>query len=176
MAKRTLSVDPNPRPRIPRSHQSIRAQETADGLGLDDLLPILRESSADLRGECTTALGAAIDWLQRVNSHRWSFERHPKAESAEEGLLERRQQIADLKRVIEDYRANKGQQLLQPFRKLFDPKTGKLLPEGQRDAEFERSSIRPLFVCFVFSTNMASYSTALVSLLELLRTSKRGIL
>jgi hypothetical protein len=168
--KRSDSVDPQPKPRIQHMLRAIKEQEKQHGHGLDDLLPLLRESSSDLRGECLSALETAIDWLGWANSHRWRFGRQvfPKGETAADGLQRRRQGIADLKRVLEDYRVNRNQQLLQPFKKLFDPNTGELLPEGKDDGGQTGLSTRSLFLCFVFSTNLVSYATALVSLLETL--------
>lgn len=155
--------------------RSIKHEEERNGHALDQLLPILDETSSQLRSTCYDALANGIEWLDWVNSHRWrrGAKAYPKDSDAATGLSLRRENIANLKAALANFRENEHPKLLEPFRNLFDPSTGELLTG--KDAEDRNlsaarhgMSTRSLFLCFVFSTNLVSYATSLIEFLETL--------
>ncbi len=171
----SVMEDPHANHRVQQILRSMKEEEERNGHALKTLLPILEETSNQLRSTCHDALAGGIEWVDWSNSHRWrrGTKVYPKGSTAESGLAQRQRTIADLKAALENFRAHKHQKLLAPFRNLFDPSTGELLSDKDaegKDMVSARSglSTRSLFLCLVFSTNLVSYATALISLLETL--------
>lgn len=139
---------------------------------LEHLLPILRDSSSRLRAACQDGLQDAIRWIEWTNTHRWSRGKsaYPSGETAEQGLEKRRANLEELRNALSEFRQSKHLRLLEPFRNLFDARTGEFLDTDDylSGTDALRMTSRSLFLTFVFVTNLISYATALVDYLEVL--------
>lgn len=135
------------------------------GTDLDELLPSVASSTEDLRRASDTALEDAMTWLDAVNHSRW---RRPPASLP--SLEHRENNLANLKRALEEYRSDKHFAVLEPYRGIFDDK-GKLKPGHARRIRYSTPS---LFRCHVFTSNLIAYNKNLVQVLELLLQVERA--
>ncbi|KAJ9113890.1 hypothetical protein QFC19_000084 [Naganishia cerealis] len=158
--------------RLSKLKNLMKEKEKAGSHTIDQLLPILEQSSARLRAACQGGLAGGIQWLEWTNTHRWhrGKKAYPKDEDVQQGLTKRKAAIEELQAALEDFRNVEHIKLLEPFRDMFDPETGdyKDHPDNLSDADAFRFSTRSLFTSFVFVTNLISYSTTLIDFLQTL--------
>jgi hypothetical protein len=153
-----------------RYEEFMSQKETERGHSLADLLPILNSSSLRLREACTKGLGDFTDFVDFSNTHRWS-KKYPEGEkSAADGLEKRRANLNALRDALTAYRKEDHLEVLQKFKGLFDEETGDYNPNHPSLHAMEKHrpslSMRQLYTCFVFSTGLTSYATALVDFLQ----------
>lgn len=127
---------------------------------LDALVPILNESSADLRQASTKALKDISQWLTLVNHTRWK-----KVPADAPPLSQREENLENVKRALEAFRASKQFDVLEPYREFFDPITGEIKPEA---LESYRYLTRDLFRVYVLTSNLINFTLSLVTFLSLL--------
>ena len=154
-----------------RYQDFMRQKEAERGHRLSDLMPILEGSSTRLRKACTASLGDFTDFLDYTNHHRWARKKmFPAGETAQSGLDKRRANLTELREALHLYRQQEHLQVLEKFRGLFDEETGDYNRDHPSLHAVERDrptlSMRQLFLCFVFSTNLTSYALALADFLE----------
>lgn len=118
--------------------RKIRERESKHGHDFDSLVPILAESSADLREACESAVKAVSQWFQDCNSGRWAgfFSKINKARSEEqhEALVKH---MATVQETLDRFRQVDRVRLIQPFEKFFDPVTGQRLKSENKDKSTE---------------------------------------
>ena len=148
------------------SHPAPRSQKVIEdmkmprhpGTTLDEFMPILASSTANLRQAAANAFQEASDWLNTVNHSRWSKPRDPVQQFVRENNL------AKLQAVLTEFRETKHFDLLEPFREAFDS-SGHLKPEY---ATMLRISSRDMFPCYVFTTSLIAFALSLVDFLSFL--------
>ncbi|KIR70920.1 hypothetical protein I310_05332 [Cryptococcus deuterogattii CA1014] len=152
----------------PMPHPTVGAQKHWERLeeynhpsrSLDALVPILNESSADLRQASTKALKDISQWLSLVNHTRWK-----KVPADAPPLSQREENLENVKRALEAFRASKQFDVLEPYREFFDPITGEIKPEA---LESYRYLTRDLFRVYVLTSNLINFTLSLVTFLSLL--------
>ncbi|ADV25553.1 Conserved hypothetical protein [Cryptococcus gattii WM276] len=151
----------------PMPHPTVGAQKHWERLeehnhpsrSLDALVPILNESSADLRQASTKALKDISQWLTLVNHTRWK-----KVPADAPPLSQREENLENVKRALEAFRASKQFDVLEPYREFFDPITGEIKPEA---LESYRYLTRDLFRVYVLTSNLINFTLSLVTFLSL---------
>lgn len=126
---------------------------------LDALVPILNESSADLRQASVKALKDISQWLTLVNHTRWK-----KVPADAPPISQREENLENVKRALKEFRASKQFAVLEPYRQFFDPVTGEIKPEA---LESYRYVTRDLFRAYVLTSNLTNFALSLISFLSL---------
>ena len=149
----------------------MKQKEAERGHRLNDLLPILDSTSERLRRACTAGLADFSGFLDYTNHHRWTRKKiYPEGETAQSGLDKRQANLNELRNALKAYRQSEHLQVLDKFKDLFDEETGDYRKDHPALHAIERDrptlSMRQLFLCFVFSTNLTSYAMALADFLE----------
>ncbi|KAG8864596.1 hypothetical protein FRB96_005100 [Tulasnella sp. 330] len=142
------------------AHQRLRVQ---------DLMPTLRSTTEDLRKACLDAAKAASHALMVINTQRykrklpWLLGKLRKVE--EEEVVDVATALKNLRAVIATYKQTNRFELLQPFSSLIDSDKASPLVDKHGHPPF---SLRTLFLCFVFQSNLLWAADSLKSLLVLL--------
>ena len=129
------------------------------GTKLEDLVPILAASTADLRTAAEKSFDDAILWIDAVNHSRWT---KPPTSAGDISL--RQANLARLKETLAEFRSTKQFEVLNPYHELFD-KNGDIQPESRHAV---RASSPSVFRCNIFTSTLVSFCITLVELLELL--------
>jgi hypothetical protein len=148
-----------------KKHFDTMKKDRHPGTHLDELVPIIASSTAELRQAAATALDGAVTWIDTVNHSRWS---KPPPNAAD--ITVRETNLAGLKETLAEYRATKHFELLDPYRQLFD-EAGNVRPESHAAV---RASAPTIFRCNVFTSSLISFSLMLIELLELLLSIERA--
>lgn len=123
-----------------------------------DVLPVIEEATADLRGACSAGFGATKAVLDGINMRRY----------ARRGAKESEQQLADLdtaldrlKTSLNQFKTSKRLQLLQPFEGVLE------------DAKNANGYVpfRSLYVSYVFAANLIVLADGIVGLMEVVQTT-----
>ena len=157
LQRMTDETTTHPAPRV-KKEMEAKEMHRQPGMSVDELMPVLGSSTADLRASAEKALRESSDWLNVVNHSRW------RSSLTAAALPEREANIANLRAALTEFRESKQFLLLEPFREAFDS-TGTLKPEG---APFIRHYMRDLHKCHVFTTNLIAFVLSLLDLLALL--------
>ncbi|WVR05967.1 hypothetical protein IAU60_002995 [Kwoniella sp. DSM 27419] len=158
----------------PLPHTTVRSKSHFDTMekhidhahSLAGLLPILADSTADLRAACSKSLDDVSDWLLLVNHTRWK-----KKPASAPPIAEREANLQAVRATLDEFRQGKHFAVLEPYKEYFDPSTGKLYPH---QLEKHRSASRDLFRCFVFTSTLIGFALTLIELLELLLEIERA--
>ncbi|GFZ43623.1 hypothetical protein JCM24511_01343, partial [Saitozyma sp. JCM 24511] len=161
--KRSEATHSHPAPRF-EQHAKLAEKFRLDNTSLDDLLPILADSTAPLRSAAETCLHSAISWLDELNHTRW---RNPKPDSPK--ITVREGNLSRLRSEIDAFRQSGHFEMLKPFREAFD-ENGQLKPEL---VGMYKYTGKDLFRCHVFTTNLVYFSLVLTEMLELLLDIER---
>lgn len=133
------------------------------GTGIDDLLPLLRESTASLRTSASEALSEGMKWLDTVNHSRWKSAKNATPTS------HREERLSKLKAELEVYRTQGRHVMLEPVKSTFDA-NGHLIPSMIGHLRF---STRDLFTTFLLSTHLTYFCEELIEFLDLLLDLER---
>ncbi|WWC58457.1 uncharacterized protein I303_100999 [Kwoniella dejecticola CBS 10117] len=150
------------------SHSIVRTKAHVDRMkkhiddthSLTGLLPILADSTADLRQSSIKALDDLSEWLLLVNHTRWK-----KKPADAPTIAQREDNLNGVKEALRQFRETKHFDMLEPYKDSFDPPTGQL---KDHLVEKYRYSSRDLFRCFVFTSTLIAFAIDLIELLELL--------
>lgn len=141
---------------VQQMYQRNEASERENSLRLVDLLPLLREVTAELRSAASNALNAITDMINFVNTTRWRSAAHALSEQEREfdSAAER------LRGALVEFKENGRLRLLEPF----EPHLGTLT-----------APMRGLYVCYVFSASIVVVSEAILAVMDTVRqtTNKR---
>lgn len=133
---------------------------------------MLESTSERLRRACTASLADFTGFLDYTNHHRWAKKKiYPEGETAQSGLDKRQANLHELRDALKAYRLSEHLKVLEKFKDLFDEETGDYRKDHPSLHAIERGrptlSMRQLFLCFVFSTNLTSYAMALSDFLDI---------
>lgn len=121
----------------------IREREAKHGHDLDSLVPILENSSADLRAACEAAVKGVKEWFQGCNSGRWAgfFSKVNQSKNKERhnALIT---QLEAVERALEQFRQVERVRIVKPFERFFDPETGERLKSIAVDKDTEMFAAR----------------------------------
>ncbi|WWD17770.1 hypothetical protein CI109_102211 [Kwoniella shandongensis] len=149
-----------------KDHFKRMDEQTTPSQSLEQLLPLMEESTSELRLASTKALDDIATWLYLVNHTRWK-----KVPANATPIAEREANLAAVKASLAEFRASKHFVLLEPYREHFDHETG-TIKKGR--FETHRASSRALFRCFVLTSNLIAFSLVLIELLEMLLQIERA--
>ncbi|KAG8751127.1 hypothetical protein FRC11_009675, partial [Ceratobasidium sp. 423] len=163
--KMTLRVQDTHRLLHVRGH--VTALEVSQHMHITDMIPIVYSATASLRKSLSKALESMSATIRYVNSRRYkSVKQEPldNLRSAREALRE----------ALAAYKESSRIAIVQPLADTIDSVSGKLLDEHGRPTV----SFRPLFVCFVFESNLCWTAEATITLMnqliELMEERKRN--
>ncbi|OCF73911.1 hypothetical protein I204_05757 [Kwoniella mangroviensis CBS 8886] len=148
-----------------KAHHDRMKQHIDETHSLEGLLPILAESTSELRQTSAKALDDISDWLLLVNHTRWK-----KKPSSAPDIRHRELNLQNVRNALKGFRESKHFQMLEPYKDSFDPRTGELKLHLM---ESYRYSSRDLFRCFVFTSSLIAFTIDLIELLELLLQIER---
>ncbi|WRT64249.1 uncharacterized protein IL334_001180 [Kwoniella shivajii] len=156
------------------SHANVRAKSHYDKVmshaddshSLTGLLPILAESTANLRHTSTRALDDISEWLLLINHTRWK-----KKPSNAPPISQREDNLNSIKKSLQEFRESKHFAMLDSYKDSFDLTTGQLKPHL---SESYRFNSRDLFRCFVLTSSLIAFTIDLVDVLELLLQIERA--
>ncbi|WVQ77075.1 hypothetical protein IAR50_006758 [Cryptococcus sp. DSM 104548] len=158
-------ADPHPhyhsKKRIEQARQLAEPAKSLEGL-----LPVLADSSADLREQSIKALRDIKDWLFLVNHTRWK-----KVPADSPPITQREENLENLKQALQEFRASKQYALLEPYKGLFDPNTGVLKEDMLHSF---RLTSHDLSRAMVLTATIVPFALSLISLLELLLEIERA--
>lgn len=118
---------------------------SAQVVGLEELLPLLRTTTADLRSACVNGLQTADTFITRVNTTRWR-----KSTDLEPDI---NQQLEVLRHAVKNFKQNRRLEVLDPFREI-SISNRKMLPP------------RVVLPALVFQANLVWVAEAILALLE----------
>ncbi|KAG6817295.1 hypothetical protein H0H87_010637 [Tephrocybe sp. NHM501043] len=147
----------------------IWAREIKHGHDFDSLVPILAESSEELRTACANAVTGLKDWFHGCNSGRWPglLTKYNQAKG-DQRHAELVKQLSVLQKALEQYREVEKVRVIKPFEKFFDPVTGQRLQSGKGSDAPEMFAARSLYVCFVFSYAIDTFADRLLKLVAVI--------
>lgn len=142
----------------------LQDQHRHPGTALDDLMPLLRDSTSNLRATASEALSGAMKWLDEVNHSRW------KSAKKATPVTVREEALASLKSELELYRSQGRHAMLEPVKSAFDS-NGHFI-----SSEFGhlRYSTRDLLSTFLLSTHLTYFCLELIEFLEMLLEIERA--
>lgn len=152
----------HPQVRLDQAKEMYQSHKR-DGYDLDDLMPILAESTAALRKACRISLERCSRWLDEVNHSRWTKRKSTSS------LAERETSIAALKEELEGYRAKGQFAMMDRFRDHFDT-NGNITAAGQADVRY---TARDMFMCNVFTSNLVAFALSVIEFQEMLLEMER---
>ncbi|KAM5537128.1 hypothetical protein V8D89_009274 [Ganoderma adspersum] len=129
------------------------AAETQYHVRLVDVLPNLREATAGVRAAGVEVLDAIQKLIVSVNTKRYT-RGHVEQDVL---LLQLEKSLTGLRDALEDFKNDQRFVLLQPFRDLLD---------RAHAGEMKSIPLRSLHMSFVFTSNLVSTSSAIVTLAE----------
>ncbi|KAG6849761.1 hypothetical protein H0H93_005443 [Arthromyces matolae] len=148
--------------------KEIWQHEVKHGHDLDSLIPIIAESSADLRDACGGVINALTEWFHGCNSGRWTglFTKYDKVKGDQRHatLVEQR---AALQTALEQYREIQRVKIIQPYERFFDPVTGQRLKSNDASNSDEMFAARSLYICFVFSFGLDAFADSLTKFMSI---------
>ncbi|KAJ1304398.1 hypothetical protein OPQ81_005547 [Rhizoctonia solani] len=163
--KMTLRVRDTHRLLHVRGH--VTALEVSQHMHITDMIPIVYAATADIRKSLSKGLESMSAAIRDVNSSRYkSVKQEPldNLRSAREALRE----------ALAIYKESGRIAIVQPLADAVDSVSGKLLDEHGRPTV----SFRPLFICFVFESNLCWTAEATITLMnqlvELMEERKRN--
>lgn len=147
-----------------KKHYEHMQKHRHRGTTLDDLIPVVASSTAELRAAADKSFEDAIAWLDAVNHSRWT-----KPAASVGDITVREANLARLQETLAEFRATGQFNVLEPYRELFD-KEGNIRSESKHAI---RASAPTVFRCNVFTSTLISFTITLVEFLELLLKVER---
>lgn len=173
-AEQTLSPNTPRELRIGDTFRLLRVQdvdskwENEHQLRIEDLFPILDSATANLRQATIDGVKAANTALEIINTQRYKRKLpwlREKATELEEAHIAKA--LADLTKALEEYVDNTRMEILEPYRDIIESPF-QIDKHGRPPF-----SIRPLFLCFVFQSNLIWTAEAVKALLALLNEAQK---
>lgn len=137
---------------VQQMYQRNEASERENSLRLVDLLPLLREATAELRSAASNALNAIGGIINFVNTTRWCWRGTAHALSEQERELD--SAAERLRGALVEFKETRRLRLLEPF----EPHLG--TPDAP---------LRGLYVCYGFSASIVVVSEAILAVTDIVR-------
>lgn len=144
---------------VEKEIKTAEARRDLGGQSLDKLMPEVAVLSQDLRQQAAAVLLAEMEWLEMVNTHRYS-----KVPADFPPIESRAAALRSLEDALHEFRQNKMLQILDDYRYLFDA-DGKLKTATMPSLPEE---MRPLFQMLVYTATLVEFCTSLVDWAKLL--------
>ncbi|KAF7972398.1 hypothetical protein HWV62_18046 [Athelia sp. TMB] len=128
--------------------------ETEHSLHMEDVLPVIKEATADLRNACRDSAGCMETVLQAINTCRWRGD----PEKATKCRAEFEENLTRLHAALTDFTETRRKVLIQPFMPL--------LQRAQTAEERRMLPLRSLYLSYVFATNIIVTAEAMLAVME----------
>jgi hypothetical protein len=136
---------------IYRRHDSL---ETLHSLHIDDMLPVIKDTTADLRHACCNGVATVQASIDAVNKNRWRID----AEATTKCHQNFDASIAQLSATLTAFKETNSKMLIEPYMPLL------------RDAHTREARralpLRSLYLSYVFATNLIVVGDVLLSFME----------
>ncbi|KZP26783.1 hypothetical protein FIBSPDRAFT_731732 [Athelia psychrophila] len=135
-------------------YERADAAETEHHLHMEDILPVIKDATADLRNACRDSAGCMETVLNAVNTCRWRGE----PEKAAKCRAEFDESLTRLHAALTAFTETNRKLLIQPFMPLLK---GAHTPEERRVLP-----LRSLYLSYVFATNIIVTAEAMLEVME----------
>lgn len=139
---------------ICRRHDELEAQHS---LHIQNMLPVIKDASADLREACVTGVASVQAVVEMINGCRWHANNDENAK-CHEGFLTA---ITHLEAALTTFKEKNRHMLIEPYIPL--------LREAHTKEERRAVPLRSLYLAYVFATNLMMTADGLLSLMEKVR-------
>jgi hypothetical protein len=133
--------------------------ETLHSLYIDDLLPVIKDATADLREACCDGVSVVQAGIDHVNKYRWRTDANERARCHEKFDAT----IARLSAVVTSFKETKHKMLIEPFMPL-------LRNAHTREAR-NAVPLRSLYLSYVFAANIIVVGDVLLAFVEQVRAT-----
>lgn len=134
-----------------KRHESL---ENEHSLHIQDMLPVIKTATADLRQAMVDCLAAAHHGLETVNKRRWRSD--PEAEA--KCLAKFDASVSRLQTTLMEFKETKRKLLIEPYMPILN---GALTKEERR-----KLPLRSLYLAYVFATNIMLLGDVLLIFME----------
>ena len=128
--------------------------ETEHSLHMEDVLPVIKDATADLRNACRDSAGCMETVLQAINTCRWRGD----PEKATKCRADFEENLTRLHAALTEFTETRRKVLIQPFMPL--------LQRAQTAEERRMLPLRSLYLSYVFATNIIVTAEAMLSVME----------
>jgi hypothetical protein len=131
--------------------------EAAQNLRMHDMLPIIKEASADLRQVCGEAVACVKIALDSVNDRRW----HSDTEEDERIQRDLQKSVDQLSTALGEFKDTKRQAFVDPYMDI--------IKQARTPKEQEALPLRFLYLSLVFAANLIVFATGILAFMELVK-------
>jgi hypothetical protein len=152
---------------IQQLYQLNEAAEAQHNLTLLDILPVIREATADIRADSVAGVAAVVRVIDFVNSTR--YQRQVTC-VLQEGALD--EAAERLRSSIDEFKNTRRLELLRPYEKLIAGEADTDNKDGTHGATTGKKApfpMRGLFIGFVFSASMLVVAEGVLALINNVR-------
>ncbi|EKM50877.1 uncharacterized protein PHACADRAFT_151282 [Phanerochaete carnosa HHB-10118-sp] len=142
-------------PLLRQLHQLHNTAELTYSVRMQDVMPVIEESTADLRSACSNGLRATKTVLDGINTRRYARQG---AEDSDQHLTDLDAAFERLRTALEEFKTSRRMQLLRPFDSCDARTSESLRPSAV--------PLRSLYISFVFATNLVVLTEAIAGLME----------
>lgn len=135
-----------------------QATEAEHNVRIADILPVIRDTSLELREACSNGIGAVKTLVENVNTKRYA---RGTAES-EQCVKTLDATIQDLRDALERFKNEKREQLIEPFETV--------LRRCQTKRDVSSVPLRSLYISYVYCVNLIVLTDAILALMEVVRS------
>jgi hypothetical protein len=128
--------------------------ETLHSLHIEDILPVIKETTADLREACHNGVATVQASIDAVNKHRWRTD----AEAMAKCHQNFDSSMTHLSATLMAFKETKSKMLIEPYMPL--------LRNTQTSEARCALPLRSLYLSYVFATNLIVVGDVLLSLME----------
>lgn len=134
------------------------ASELEHNVRLVDIMPVIRDSTHELRNACSAGIGATKGVIENINMKRYA--RRGAADS-EERVKDLDESIQNLKKALETFKNKKREKLVEPFQAA--------LQCCRTKKESYSMPLRALYVSYVYAVNLIVLTDGIIALMEMVR-------
>ncbi|CAL1710858.1 unnamed protein product [Somion occarium] len=130
------------------------AGELEHSVGVTDLLPLIKESTADLREACSDGIGSIKAYIDLINTRRYA--RNCDVD-VEQGIKNLDEGMARIRTALSDFKETKRLQLSNPFLPII---------EASKNNRKSFLPLRSLYIAYVFGANLIVLADGILALME----------
>lgn len=136
---------------ICRRHDEL---ETQHSLHMQNMLPVIKDATADLREACVTGAASVQAVIETINKRRWRTNNDEDAKCQETFHAA----ITNLETALTAFKETNRQMLIEPYIPL--------LREAQTKEERRAVPLRSLYLSYVFATNLMMTADGLLLFMQ----------
>lgn len=140
--------------------EKSQATELEHKVRLVDVMPVIRDSSLELRDACSAGIGSAKAVIENINMKRYA---RKGAEDSEQRVEELEINIKNLNDALDRFKDEKHEQLIEPFQAL--------LQGCQTKRDVYSIPLRSLYISFVYGVNLIILTDGILALMEVVKNT-----